>query len=120
MAPSTPPPPKRRRFGAFKMALTSSVGMSATTTLRRALPTSAVTRALFLAGIFRLGLGRRIDGAVRSDSIKMRRQEPACRLSPALMQRLEKPVIVVQAAAGIGPFGKLIEHDPMQPQAPGS
>src|SRR5687767_1834942 len=117
MAPSTPPPPKRLRLAALAMASTSKVVMSATMTSSRAAPTSAVSRDL-LMGIFRGGLGGRIHRAVRSDSIKMRREEPSCRLAPALMQRLEKLVIVVQAAAGIGPFGDLVEHDAMQPQAP--
>ena len=71
----------------------------------------------FIAGIFRIGLGRSIHRAVRSDSIKMRCKEPPCRLPAPLMQHLEKLVIIVQAAAGIGPFGNLVEHDAMQPQA---
>src|SRR6187549_1475551 len=115
MAPSTPPPPSRLRLAALTMALTSSVVMSATRTSSRVLPISAVTRGS-PAGIFLIGLGCRIDGGLRSDSIEMRHKEILRRLPPVRIERLEILVVVVHAAGGIGGNVTLVEHDAMQPQ----
>src|SRR5579863_8905629 len=119
MAPSTPPPPSSVRFAALTIASSASVVISATQTISRVEPTSAV-RSGVASGIgvsvsrpLGLRLGAQIHRTLDADIVEMLVEKATGGALAAEPQHFKKIIIGRKLAEGVEMRAETVEHDAM-------